>query len=121
MSEEIEDKIPTFAVETDDVELRISESTYLGEPDANERIAGHFLTPEVEKGMVCALEERTDVVPVTADELFTAQAEDPFCQGKSNSVGEPKSQFEFDRYGFLVRRSRLDGTWTKAVTASRPT
>ena len=43
------------------------------------------------------------MVLVSADELLTAQAEDPFCKEKANSVGDPRSQFEFDRYGFLVR------------------
>ena len=116
--EEIEDEIPTFAVETDGGELTISDPTYVRATDADEQISGYFLPPESESDGVCTLEEQTDVVPVTADELLTAQAEDPFCQEKSNSVGDPKSQFEFDRYGFLVRRSRLDGTWAKVVPAS---
>ena len=117
--EEIEDEIPTFAVETDGGELTISDPTYVRAIDADEQISGYFLPPEPERDRVCTLEEQTDVVPVTADELLTAQAEDPFCQEKANSVGDPKSQFEFDRYGFLVRKSRLDGTWAK-VPASPP-
>ena len=86
--------------------------------DADEQISGYFLPPESESDGVCALEDQTDVVPVTSDELLTAQEEDPFCQEKAISVGDPKSQFELDRYGFLVRRSRLDFTWAKVVPAS---
>ena len=117
-SEEIEDEIATFAVETDGGELTISDPTYVCAKDADEQISGYFLPPESESDGICTLEEQTDVVPVTADELLTAQAEDPFCQEKSNSVGDPRSQFEFDCYGFLVRRSRLDGTWAKVVPSS---
>ena len=88
--EEIEDEIPTFAVETDGGELTISDPTHVRATDADEQISGYSLPPESGSDGVCTLEEQTDVVPVTADELLTAQAEDPFCQEKAEKRVRPQ-------------------------------
>ena len=73
----------------------------------------------IEDWEVFALRETDqNVMPITVDEFLQAQAEDNFCQSKANSVGEPGSQFDYDQYGFLVRKSTLDGSLQRVVPRS---
>ena len=49
------------------------------------------------------------------EEFPRNQAEDLFCRGAAETVGTPDARFDVDRYGFLVRKSRIDGTLQQVV------
>ena len=53
--------------------------------------------------------------PFNMEELLQAQSEDGFCKSKAEMVGYPKSDYDYDRYGILVRKSKLDGTQQRVV------
>ena len=49
------------------------------------------------------------------EEFLLEQAEDPFCRAAAETVGNPDSRYDVDRYGFLVHKSPLDGTLQRVV------
>ena len=59
--------------------------------------------------------EESDIVPITVEEFLQAQATDSFCQEKAKAVGDSDSQFDYDRYGLLVRKAPLDGALQRVV------
>ena len=65
--------------------------------------------------------EERDAASISVEEFLRAQAEDAFCRFAAEAVGTPNSKFDIDRYGFLVRKSPLDGTLQRVVpTRLRP-
>ena len=63
-------------------------------------------------------QSNTEIVPFTVEEFLNEQATDPFCRKKAEAVGEKDSQFDYDRYGILVRKSNLDGALQRVVPVS---
>lgn len=49
------------------------------------------------------------------EELLQEQAEDPFCRAAAEMVGDSACDHDVDRYGFLVRKSQIDGTLQRVV------
>ena len=56
--------------------------------------------------------------PITVEELAQEQKADRYCQSIAELVGKPQSQFDVDRRGLLVRKSRIDGALQKLVPTS---
>ena len=59
--------------------------------------------------------EEREIMPITAEEFLQEQSKDPFCIAKAKMVGDANSHFDVDQYGFLVRRSNLDGALQRVV------
>ncbi|CDF38306.1 unnamed protein product [Chondrus crispus] len=59
--------------------------------------------------------EERDVSSISVANFLREQADDAFCRAAADTVGEPNSKFDVDRYGFLVRKSPLDGTLQRVV------
>lgn len=57
---------------------------------------------------VLALKE-TDVMPITAECSLQEQAKDSFCKQVAEPAGQPESQYDHDRHGFLVQKHAPDG------------
>ncbi|CDF40922.1 unnamed protein product [Chondrus crispus] len=78
----------------------------------------HWETP-VDPGRAehafAVIPEERDVSSVTVEEFLREQAEDPFCRAAAETVGNPDSRYDVDRYGFVVRKSPLDGTLQRVV------
>ena len=65
--------------------------------------------------------EKRYAASISFEEFIREQAEDAFCCFAAETVGMPNSEIDIDRYGFLVRKSPLDGTLKRVVpTRLRP-
>ena len=106
--EEIEDEMPCFSI--DDMSgdgdcakpLRIVPRTTLFK-EHPECPTGFFDTPgdpSTDAGVpILEMEEaEPELMPITAEEFLREQASDPFCKEKPDTIGDAKSQFEYDRY-----------------------
>ncbi|CDF39905.1 unnamed protein product [Chondrus crispus] len=104
--EPVDDEVPCFAVQWQEEEHNPRQGTV------------HWETP-VDPGRVehafAVIPEERDVSPVTVEEFLREQAEDPFCRAAAETVGNPDSRYDVDRYGFVVRKSPLDGTLQRVV------
>ena len=110
----IDEEIPCFVV----LETTLEET----DPISPMGLAGLFYDPDdqfVECPEVLALVDNdAPADPIPIEEFLEEQSKDPFCKAKAETVGEANSNFDYDRYGFLVRRSPLDGALQRVVPKS---
>lgn len=59
--------------------------------------------------------EETDVVLIAVKGFPQEQAEDRLCKQAAARAGQPGSQFDHDRCGFVVQKSALDGKLQRDV------
>ena len=107
----VDDEVPCFVVQVSrqepdvgPVDIDWALPTERSIKNARERPQALAVTPE-----------RTDISSLSVEEFIQAQAADEFCIHADRTVGEPGSKYDVDRYGFLVRRSPLDGTLQRVV------
>ena len=107
----VDDEVPCFAVQYDEGSEALLDKVHWDLPqDRPDGCHALAITPE----------ER-DAASISVEEFLRAQAEDAFCRFAAETVGTPNSKFDIDRYGFLVRKSPLDGTLQRVVpTRLRP-
>ena len=93
-SEPVDEKVLCFAVQ------------WRGEERNPRQGTVHWKTP-IDPGEAdhafAVVPEECYVSSVTVEEFLREQAEDPFCRALAETVGNPDSRYEVDRYGFLVR------------------
>lgn len=53
--------------------------------------------------------------PFILEEYLHPQMEDKFWLERAKIVSDPQSCFDYDRYGLLVRKSKLDGALQKFI------
>ena len=110
----IEDEIPCFLVSDGTPTLETTNPRPLS--DIWDEIPNDDY---VENPEVLALSETDpDVTPITTEEFMAAQSNDAFCKTQAGTVGQPGSQYDYDRHGFLVRKSRFDGALQRVVPHS---
>ena len=108
LSEPVDDEVPCFAVQWQEE----------GENPSRRGTVQWVPPPYRSDGDDYALAvtpEERDISPISIEEFLQEQAGDPFCQSAAETVGEPASDYDVDRYGFLVRKSPLDGTLQRVV------
>lgn len=64
---------------------------------------------------VLGLADQAEVSLIGMEEFLEDQKKDAYCRGKPELVGDPGSPFDVDRYGFLIRKSPLDGSLQRVV------
>lgn len=62
-----------------------------------------------------AIEILVTTDPVTAEKILQKQEEDQFCRKLAQLASDPQSCFDYDRYGIVVRNSKLNGATQKNV------
>ncbi|CDF38169.1 unnamed protein product [Chondrus crispus] len=105
-SEPVDDEVPCFAVQWREEEQNPRQGTVHWETPVDPGRAEHAFT---------VIPEERDVSSVTVEEFLREQAEDPFCTAAAETVGNPDSRYDVERYGFVVRKSPLDGTLQRVV------
>ena len=107
----VDDEVPCFAVQYDEGSEALLDKVHWDLPQGR---------PDVCHALAITPEERV-AASISVEEFLRAQAEDAFCRFAAETVGTPSSKFDIDRYGFLVRKSPLDGTLQRVVpTRLRP-
>ena len=60
--------------------------------------------------------EERDAASISVQEFLRQQADDAFRRAAADTVGTATSRFDIDRYGFLVRKSLLNGALQRMVS-----
>ena len=110
-TEPVDDEVPYFAVQYDEEREALLDKVHWDlSQDRPDGCHALEITPE-----------KRDAASISVEEFLRAQAGDAFCRFAAKTVGTPSSKFDIDRYGFLVRKSPLDGTLQRVVpTQLRP-
>ena len=76
---------------------------------------GYLRRPGESQARVRGYTRRTRCFILRGRKFLREQAEDSVCRAAAETVGNPYSRYDVDRYGFLVCKAPLDGTLQRVV------